>query len=191
MVTHHSVVVVGWSLNTLSDSRIQAIIVALLVGVGLEILTPVPGLRLLVALGMIAAPAVCFVLLWKGLVWLRQDRQYDLLARRHRSDWHGRKKLWTAFWVLWAADVLAAVVFVLHPAFYEVNWITVLLFERLGAVGVIFAGLSYASIVVVLVKVLPMPYDVDILSVSVVLYALLAVTNYVLLFSRGFLTWFF
>lgn len=189
MGPHHSVVVVGWSLNALSDSRTRTIIVAVLVGISLEILTPLPGLRLLVALGMIAAPAVCFVLFWRGLVWLRQDRQYDLLARRHRPDWHGRRTLWTAFWVLWAADVLAAVVFVLHPAFYEVNWITVMLFEILGATGVVLAGLCYAGIVVVLVKMLPRPHDVDVLSVSVLLYALLAVTNYVLLFSRGIHTW--
>jgi len=189
MVLRHLVVVVGWNVNTLSDSRTRAIIIALLVGIGLEILTPVPVLRLLVALGMIAAPAVCFVLLWRGLIWLRQDRQYDLLARRHRSDWHGRETLWRAFWVLWAADVLAAVVFVHHPAFYEINWITVVLFEMLGAGGVVLAGLGYASIVVVFVETLPKPHDVDLLAVSVLLYALLAVTNYVLLFSRGIHTW--
>jgi len=175
----------NWSRWLLSDSRVQAIVAALLSGICLEGLTPLPGLRLLVVLAVIIAPAVCFVVLWRGLVWLRRDRQYDLLARRYRSDWRGRFALWAAFWPLWAADVLAATIFVFHPDLYEVNPITVAMFETFGAVGVVLAGICYALLVVIAVRWLPKPHDVDLLSGAVLVYALLALANYVLLFSTG------
>lgn len=163
------------------DSRVQlAALVAL--AIVTELWTTVPGLRLLLAVVVIYAPAFLFIRFWRFLIWLRGGDNLDtLLAQRYRHDWRGWKLLWLAFGTFWLLDLVATVWFFFLPGVSELHPVTVFLYQLAGIPGVVFAGTSYAGLVIAITRKLPTPIDFDFLVATMLWYGILVVSNYVLL----------
>lgn len=164
------------------NTRRQVAVGAIALAVGLEFGTAVPGLRLLLAGAVVAAPAFLFVQFWRGLVWLRAGGNLDaLLARRHQRDWRGWRLLWLAFACGWGLDLVATIRFFAVPTVRELHPVTVAFYQAAGIPGAIAAAVVYAGIVVALTAELPRPLDFDFLAVVTLWYGILVVHNFVLL----------
>lgn len=165
-----------------SNSRVQFAALVVLFAIVTELWTRLPGLRLLLAVIVIYAPAFLFIRFWRFLIWLRGGDNLDkLLARRYRHDWRGWKRLWLAFGTVWLLDLVATVWFFFVPGVSELHPVTVFLYQIAGVLGVMFAGASYAGFVVVITRTLPAPVDFDFLVAAMLWYGILVVYNYVLL----------
>lgn len=165
----------------LRNNRVQlaALIVLAIVT---ELWTIVPGLRLLLAVVVIYAPTFLFIRFWRFLIWLRGGDNLDtLLARRYRHNWRGWKLLWLAFGTVWLLDLVATVWFFFLPGVSELHPVTVFLYQIAGIPGVVFAGASYAGLVIVITRKLPAPVDFDFLVATMLWYGILVVSNSVLL----------
>ncbi|MDQ2050367.1 hypothetical protein RBH26_07695 [Natronolimnohabitans sp. A-GB9] len=89
-----------------------------------------------------------------------------------------------AFFVFWAIDAIAATLFFLVPYATELNPVTVLFYQVLGLPGVVLAAVCYAGIIVVIGHVLSDPMDVRFAALMVLLYAVFALNNVLLLVFR-------
>jgi hypothetical protein len=167
------------------DRRGWVVVGIVLLAILAEVASPLPGLRLLVVLGVIAAPALLFVALWRVIGLLGESRAEAVIAARHRPGSRVRRILWGTFWVLWAADLVATVAFFVVPSLREVVPITVALYGLFGIPGVVLAAASYAAVVVAISRFLPAPRDADFVAAVVLLYAVFVVHNFVLLFETG------
>lgn len=105
-------------------------------------------------------------------------------AFERRLDRPGTAGLRAAFFTAWFVDLVATVLFFTVPYAYELNPVTVYLHDVFGLVGVVLAALIYAGFVVAIGYVLSRPFDVAFIASVVVLYALFASNNVVLLVSR-------
>lgn len=162
-----------------SRVRLAALVVLAVVA---ELWTTVPGLRLLLAVVVMYAPAFLFIRFWRFLIWLRGGGNLDgLLARRYRHDWRGWKLLWSAFGTVWLLDLVATVWFFFLPGVSELHPVTVFLHQVAGIPGVVFAGASYAGLAIAITRRLPAPVDFDFLVATMLWYGVLVVHNYVLL----------
>ncbi|ELY84305.1 hypothetical protein [Natrinema altunense] len=99
-------------------------------------------------------------------------------------DRPGPASLRAAFFTVWFVDLVATILFFTVPYAYELNPMTVFLYDLLGIVGVVFAALVYAGFVIGIGHVLSRPFDVGFVLTVVVLYTLFASNNVVLLISR-------
>jgi len=164
-----------------ADARAGLVVLAVAVGAVTEFWTPLPGLRLLLAVAVIAGPAVLFDRFWRALLVLRDGNVDEVLARPERRDWRGRRLLWVAFVAVWALDLVATVWFFFVPTVRELHPVTVFLYGVAGVPGVLVAGTSYALVVAALVRALSRPHDVGFLVAATLWYGILVVHNYVLL----------
>ncbi|QLG50192.1 hypothetical protein [Natrinema halophilum] len=105
-------------------------------------------------------------------------------AREIGLDRPGTSSLRAAFFSVWFVDLVATILFFVVPYATELNPITVFLYDLLGLTGVVFAALIYAGIVVGISSLLSRPFDVVFVTSVVILYALFASSNVVLLISR-------
>lgn len=96
----------------------------------------------------------------------------------------GTAGLRAAFFGVWFVDLVATIMFFTVPYAYEMNPVTVLLHDVFGLVGVVIAAAIYAGCVMVIGRYLSRPFDVAFVASVVVLYALFASNNVVLLVSR-------
>ncbi len=163
------------------DTRVGVGISVAALAVVAEWLTPLPGLRLLLAVAVIAGPAVLFDRFWRFLVALRDEDIDELLGRRYSRDWRGWRLLWPAFVGVWALDLVATVWFFFVPTVSELHPVTVALYGIAGVPGVLAAGTAYALVAVALVRALPAPRDFDFLLAATLWYGVLVVHNSVLL----------
>lgn len=164
------------------NARIQLAALVVILAIATELWTVVPGLRLLLAVVVIYAPAFLFIRFWRFLIWLRGGDNLDkLLARRHQRDWQGWKLLWLTFGTVWLLDLVATVWFFFVPDVSELHPVTIFLHQVAGIPGVVFAGAAYAGLVVVITRKLPAPVDFDFLVAAMLWYGVLVVHNYVLL----------
>ncbi|WP_323368203.1 hypothetical protein [Natrarchaeobaculum aegyptiacum] len=91
--------------------------------------------------------------------------------------------------MLWAIDVVTAVLLILVPYASELNPVTVFFYVEFGIPGVVFVGCVYAAIVVVIGNVLPHPSDLAFVAVIVALYLFFVFNNLlVLLFDQSIWT---
>ncbi|WP_408959683.1 hypothetical protein [Natrinema sp. 74] len=105
-----------------------------------------------------------------------------------RVDPPGTIRLRAAFFGVWFVDLVATILFFSVPYASELNPVTVFLHELFGVAGVVLAALIYAGFVVAIGNVLSRPLDVGFVTAIVVLYALFASHNVVLLvFQRPLL----
>jgi hypothetical protein len=163
------------------SGRAHVAVLVVLLAVVVEFWTPLPGLRLLLVAVVVVAPAVLFDRFWRALLLLRGGGLDALLAKRGRRDWRGWTWLWLAFAAVWALDLVATVWFFFVPTVTELHPVTVFLYGVAGVPGVLFAGVSYAAIVVVAVRALSRPRGFDLLLLATLSYGLFVVHNYVLL----------
>ncbi|PCR92202.1 hypothetical protein [Natrinema ejinorense] len=96
----------------------------------------------------------------------------------------GSPGLRTAFFGVWFVDLVATILFFSVPYATEINPVTVFLHDVFGVAGVVLAALIYAGLVVVIGLLLPTPFDVGFVMSVVVMYALFASNNVVLLVAR-------
>ncbi|QLK24832.1 hypothetical protein HYG81_11995 [Natrinema zhouii] len=101
-----------------------------------------------------------------------------------KLDRPGTTSLRTAFYSVWFVDLVATVLFFVVPYATELNPVTVFLHDLFGLAGVVLAALLYASFVILIGHVLSRPFDIAFLVSVVVLYAVFASNNVVLLVSR-------
>ncbi|WP_222920188.1 hypothetical protein [Natrinema sp. SYSU A 869] len=101
-----------------------------------------------------------------------------------RLDRPGTTGLRAAFFGVWFVDLVATILFFTVPYAYEINPVTVWLHGLFGLAGVVLAALIYAGFVLVIGYILSRPFDVGFVLTVVVLYALFASNNVVLLVSR-------
>ncbi|WP_226482555.1 hypothetical protein [Natrinema amylolyticum] len=101
-----------------------------------------------------------------------------------RLDQPGTTGLRAAFFSVWFVDLVATILFFTVPYAYELNPVTVFLHDLFGVAGVVLAALIYAGFVLAIGHVLSRPFDVGFVLTVVVLYALFASNNVVLLVSR-------
>ena len=99
-------------------------------------------------------------------------------------DRPGTARLRAAFFSVWFVDLVATVLFFTVPYAYEINPVTVLLYDLFGLVGVVIAALIYAGVVVGIGYVLSRPLDIAFVATVAGCYALFASNNIVLLVSR-------
>lgn len=99
-------------------------------------------------------------------------------------DRPGTTRLRAAFVTVWFVDLVATILFFTVPYAAEINPITVFLYQLLGFAGVVLAALLYGGFVVAIGYVLSPPFDVGFVVTAVLLYALFASNNVVLLISR-------
>lgn len=171
----------GWILR-MGGSRIQVTGLVIVLAIVVELWTAVPGLRLLLSIVVIYGPAFLFVRFWRVLMWLRRGDNLDkLLMDRHRREWRGRTLVWLAFGIVWLLDLVATVWFFFVPTVNELHPVTLFLYQVAGIPGVVFAGVSYAALVVIIIYKLPNPVDFDFLVAAMLWYGILVVHNYVLL----------
>jgi hypothetical protein len=162
-------------------TRIHVAAAVVLLAAVAEFSTPLPGFRLLLVAVVVVAPAVLFDRFWRALLLLGSGGVDVLLAKRRRRDWWGWTRLWLAFVVVWGLDLIATVWFFFVPTVVELHPVTVFLYGVAGVPGVLFAGVSYALLVVVTVRALPRPWGFDLLLLATLSYGLFVVHNYVLL----------
>ncbi|SEQ91340.1 hypothetical protein [Natrinema salaciae] len=105
-------------------------------------------------------------------------------ASERRLDRPGTSGLRATFFGVWFVDLVATVLFFTVPYAYELNPVTVFLYDLFGLAGVVLAALIYAGFVIGIGYVLSRPLDVGFVVSVVVLYALFASNNVVLLVSR-------
>lgn len=167
------------------DRRVPAAGLVVALALWAELRTPVPGLRLLLAVAVVYAPAFVFERFWRGLLWLgRGDGLDRFLARRGDRDWRGRRTVWLAFATAWFLDLVATVSFFFHPYLRELHPLTVFLYDVAGIPGVVVAAASYAGVVVAVTRALASPTDFDFLLAATLWYALLVFHNAVLLLGK-------
>ncbi|QCW04605.1 hypothetical protein [Natrinema pallidum] len=99
-------------------------------------------------------------------------------------DRPGPASLRAAFFGVWFVDLIATILFFTVPYAYELNPMTVFLYDLVGIVGVVVAALIYAGFVIGIGHVLSKPFDVGFVLSAVVLYTLFASNNVVLLVFR-------
>jgi multidrug efflux pump subunit AcrB len=96
----------------------------------------------------------------------------------------GTASLRAAFFGVWFVDLVATILFFTVPYASELNPVTVFLHDLFGMVGVVLAALIYAGFVVGIGFLLSRPFDVGFVTGAVVLYAIFASNNVVLLVFR-------
>ncbi|MDF9747542.1 hypothetical protein [Natrinema salsiterrestre] len=96
----------------------------------------------------------------------------------------GTTSLRAAFFGVWFVDLVATILFFTVPYASELNPVTVFLHDVFGMVGVVLAALIYAGFVVGIGSLLSRPFDVGFVTGAVLMYALFASNNVVLLVSR-------
>ncbi|MDS0478607.1 hypothetical protein [Natrinema sp. 1APR25-10V2] len=101
-----------------------------------------------------------------------------------RFDLPGTTGLRATFFSFWFIDLVATVLFFVVPYATEINPVTVFLHDIFGLAGVVLAALIYAGFVIGIGYVLSKPFDIAFVTTVVVLYALFASNNVVLLLSR-------
>ncbi|ELY64999.1 hypothetical protein [Natrinema versiforme] len=99
-------------------------------------------------------------------------------------DRPGTTSLRAAFFSVWFVDLVATIMFFVVPYAYELNPVTVFLHELFGLAGVVLAAVIYAGFVIAIGYVLSRPFDIAFVAATVVLYAVFASNNVVLLVSR-------
>ncbi|AXR77021.1 hypothetical protein AArcMg_3025 [Natrarchaeobaculum sulfurireducens] len=90
----------------------------------------------------------------------------------------------SAFFALWAIDLVAATLFFLVPYANELNPVTVLLYDLFGLPGVALAAVGYAGIVVTIGHYLSEPLDRLFVAAVVALYVVFVINNVILLVFR-------
>jgi hypothetical protein len=101
-----------------------------------------------------------------------------------RIDPPGTAGLRAAFFGAWFVDLVATVCFFLVPYATELNPVTVFLHDVFGLGGVVLAALVYAGFVIGIGHVLSRPYDGGFVIAVVIMYAVFASNNVVLLVAR-------
>lgn len=89
-----------------------------------------------------------------------------------------------SFGLFWLVDLVATVFLFLVPYATELNPITTHFYEMIGLPGVVLAGSIYAAVVVLIGHYLSKPYDALFATSAVLMYAVCASNNVILLMSR-------
>ncbi|MFC6764690.1 hypothetical protein [Natrinema soli] len=88
-----------------------------------------------------------------------------------------------SFGLFWLVDLVATVFLFLVPYATELNPITTHFYELIGLPGVVLAGSIYAAVIVMIGHYLSKPYDALFAVGAVLVYAVCATNNVVLLMS--------
>ncbi|NUC70765.1 hypothetical protein HTZ84_00295 [Haloterrigena sp. SYSU A558-1] len=88
-----------------------------------------------------------------------------------------------SFGIFWLADLVATVFLFLDPYASELNPITIRFYELIGLPGVVLAGSIYAAGIVLIGHYLSKPYDALFAIGAVLVYALCASNNVILLLT--------
>lgn len=105
------------------------------------------------------------------------------VAARAALDRPANPPVRISFALFWLVDLIATVLLFPVPYATELNPITTYFYEAIGVPGVVLAGSAYAAVVVLIGHYLSKPYDTLFATGAVLVYAVCAINNVVLLFS--------
>jgi hypothetical protein len=164
------------------DARVRLAVLTVVLAIGAERWTAVPGLSVLLAVIVIYAPMFLFVRFWRFLIWLRgratstncsRDGIYAIGGDGNCCGWRsGSSGHSTSSRRCGSSFSPASMSYTRSPCS---------LHGVAGTPGVVLAGASYAGLVVAITRKLPAPIDFDFLVAAALWYGILVVHNYVLL----------